>query len=528
MDITLFNPYYSQIPEYYSFYRPTPPLGLMYLAGYLRKHGLDSKIYELGIFDSKDALKEGKRVRFGLSNSQIAQIVKKENPRIVGITSMYSIFYRDVADIVDLVKAADPAIKVVLGGNHVSSYWKYVLKNKNIDYVAIGEGEETFLELCRCILSGRVATEVSGIAYHDEDTGIIRTKPRELIKNIDDIPSPAFDLIDLRKYFGEGNIYAMRHPVVGIISSRGCPGRCVFCTIKAVWGNTWRGRSPQNVVEEIEFIQKEYDVHEFAFLDDSAGVDRARWDGICDKIIRRRIGIKWTTPNGIGHWTLTKELLAKMHKAGCYRITFGIESGDADTRRFIGKMHSLKQARGLIQYANKIGMWTICTNIIGFPYENMDSINRTVEFAKTCGTDFACFYLLMPQPTSAVYEYFKKEGLLNFDNFFELGDFDEETFEKMNYILNETGCDTLYFKKEELGRLQKDAYRSFIVYRALTYLANPLRVIRKIHSPEELRYVLKLLIKGMFIFIRTFNPLYKKSSDYLYVKSKVKIEVKNE
>lgn len=528
MDILLFNPYYSQLIEYYSFYRPTPPMGLMYLAGYLRKHGINSKMFELGIFDAQGAIKDGKRVRFGLANETIAEIIKKEKPKIIGITSMYSVFYRDVVEIVELIKSINPEVVVVLGGNHVSSYWKYVLKNRNIDYVVIGEGEQTFLELCRSILSGDSAAQISGIAYRSHDAAVVRTNPRDLIRNLDDIPMPAFDLINFRQYFGEGNIYSMRYPAAGIMSSRGCPGRCVFCTIQAVWGNSWRGRSPKNVVDEIELLKKEYDVREFAFLDDSASVDRVRWAGICDEILRRKLDIKWTTPNGIAHWTLTKEILSKMYKAGCYRITFGIESGDEDTRKFIGKLHSLKQAKELIRHANRIGMWTICTNIIGFPYENLESINRTIDFAKSSGTDFACFYLLIPQPTSAVYKYFKKEGLLSFDKFFEADDFNEEAFEKINYILNETGCDTLHFKKEELNRLQKDAYRSFIVYRGLSYLFNPLTLVRKINSYEDCRYVWKLLIKGIGIFLRTFNPLYKKSSDYLYVKSKVKIEVMNE
>ena len=130
-------------------------------------------------------------------------------------------------------------------------------------------------------------------------------------------------------------------------------------------------------------------------------------------------------------------------------------------------------------------------------------------------------------------EFFQKEGKITFDEKIDAkfdfkNDFNELAFEKINYILNETGADTLHFKKEELSRLQKDAYRSFIIYRGLTYLLNPVTLIRKINSFEDFRYVCKLLIKGLGIFLRTFNPLYRKSSDYLYVKSKVKIEVMNE
>ncbi len=524
MDIILFNPYYSQLLEYYSFYRPAPSIGLLYIAGYLRKYGFDCKIYELGVFDIKDTVKINKRVRFGLSDREICEIVKKEKPKIIGITSMYSIYYRDVVEIANTIEKVDSDIIVIIGGNHASSYWKYILKNKSIDFVVIGEGEETFLELCEKLLSGKDVEDVSGIAYRQRDDSVVKTNSRGLIEDLDEIPFPAYDLVDYRKYSGEGNPYSMRFPIAGIISSRGCPGNCVYCTIKAVWGRTWRGRSPGNVVDEIEFFQKEYNAKEFAFLDDSASVDRKRWEGICDEITKRRLGIKWTTPNGIAHWTLTKEILTKMYKAGCYRITFGIESGHLKTREFLGKPYSLNQAKELIQYANKIGMWTNCTNIIGFPYENLNSIMETIDFAKKCGTDFACFFLLIPQPTSDVYGYFKKEGLLDFDSFFESVEFDEEQFEKINYILNETGCDTVLFKKEELSRLQKHAYRSFIIYRAMTYLFNPLKLIRKVHSLEDLRYILRMVSKGLRIFSRTLNPLYKKSSDYLYVKSKASVQ----
>lgn len=523
MEILLINPYYSQLLEYYSFFKAAPSIALMYIAGYLRKHGIDCRICEFGIFNAGDSIRIGNRVRFGVSDEQIAKIVKKEKPEVVGITSMYSVYYRDVIEIATTIKKIDTNIAVVIGGNHASSYWDHLLRNKCIDFIAIGEGEETFLELSRKLLNHESVEKICGIAYRGNNGNIVRTNPRELIKDIDEIPFPAFDIVDYTRYLGEGNPYSMRPPAAGIVSSRGCPGNCVFCTVKAVWGRSWRGRSPANVVDEVELLQKEYNVKEIGFLDDSASVNRERWQGICEEIIRRKLNIKWTTPNGIAHWTLTKEILNKMYKSGCYRITFGIESGNDETRKFLRKPYSLEQAKELIQYANRIGMWTFCTNIIGFPYENLDSINDTIDFAKKCETDFACFYLLIPQPSSDVYKYFKKEGLLNIDNFFESEDFDESEFDKINYILNETGCDTVYFKKEELNRLQKYAYRSFIAYRGLSYLFNPLRLIRKIHSVEDLMYIMRVIGRGFVVFFRTFNPLYKKSSDYLYVKSKINV-----
>lgn len=519
MEILLFNPYYSQKREYYSFYRPAPPISLMYLAAYLRKFGLKSKIYELGIGDIKKAIFKKNRVRFGLSDKKIENILKKEKPKIVGVTSMYSVYFRDVLEICRTIKKFDRKIKTVVGGNHASSYYQYILKDKNIDFVVIGEGEQTLLELSQAILKGRKDfSKINGLAYRKKGK-ILRTRERELIKNLDEIPFPAYDLIDYHSYSGgEPSPYLMRPNVGVIISSRGCPGHCVYCTVKAVWGRTWRGRSPKNVVDEIEFLMKEFSVSEIAFLDDSASVDKKRWNGICDEIIKRKINIKWMTPNGIAHWTLDKPTLRKMHQSGCYRVTFGIESGNPETRRFLGKPYPLQQAKEIIQYANKIGMWTICTNIIGFPYEKLDSILDTIEFAKKSGTDFATFYLLIPQPTSDVYSYFRKEKLLNFDGFFERLKIDENEFEKINYVLNETGSDTKYFKKEELRVLQKRAYREFLVYRALDYFFHPYKLVQKVHSFEDLLYLLRLIRHGLAIVIRTVNPLNLKSSDFLYKK----------
>ncbi len=528
MDILLINPYYSQKKEYYSFYRPTEPLGLLYLAGYLRKFGLESKILVLGIFDIKKAIISKKRVRFGLSDKEIISRIKKENPKVVGITSMYSVYYRDVMEIAETIKKFDKKIKIVIGGNHPSSYYPYVLKDRNIDFAVIGEGELTFLELCQKILKGdKNFKSVKGIAYR-EGRKIVKNEPRELIANLDDVPLPARDLIDYKQYLeSEGNPFLMRYPSAALITSRGCPGNCVYCTVRAVWGRTWRGRSAANVVSEIEELVYKYGAKELAFLDDSASVNKVRWNEICDEIIKRKIDIRWTTPNGIAHWTLDKPTVGKMKKAGCYRITFGIESGNPETRLFLRKPYPLSQAKELIEYANSIGMWTICTNIIGFPYEQMNSIRDTIEFAKKSGIDFAAFYHLIPQPTSDVYEYFKKEGLLNFDYFFRDLKMNGDELEKINVILNETGADTKFFTKNELRDIQKNAYREFIIYRAFDYLLHPQRILKKIRSREDLFYVLKIVGLGLTVLLRTLNPANLKSSDFIYKKEALKSNEKN-
>ncbi|MGE5279432.1 MAG: B12-binding domain-containing radical SAM protein [Deltaproteobacteria bacterium] len=522
-DIVLFNPYYSQPRAYYAYIRPTVPLNLLYLASYLRETaGLTVRIHDLGVFHPQEAQVETQRVRFGLPDKAIRDILLRERPRIVGITCMYSLYFRDVLAVARLTKETLPETSVVLGGNHASSYWEHILKDASVDYVVIGEGEATLLELARRLLEGRPALDIQGVAFR-RGSAAVRTQARPLIGDLDTIPFPAYDLIDYPRYLEKGNPFAMRAPAAGVVTSRGCPGECVYCTVKAVWGRTWRGRSPGNVVDEIALLKERYGIGEFAVLDDSASVDRRRWEGFCAALIDRRLNLKWTTPNGIAHWTLSPALLDLMRQAGCYRITFGIESGDPGTRRFLGKPYPLEQARQLIGHANRIGLWTISTNILGFPYEERSSLEATLRFAKESGTDFACFYLLQPQPTSEVYKAFRAEGLLNFDAFFQAETFDEKEFERINEALNETGCSTTRFTQEELGRFQKSAYRSFLLHRGLAYLIKPWRLLWKIHDAEDLRYVLRLTGKAMSIFFRTFNPLFRKSSDYIYASTTARV-----
>lgn len=512
MKILLFNQYFTSERGSQEKNFASVPLNLLSLGSYLKAKGMDCKIFELGIFDESQEIAEGdKKVRQGISDEKIKEIIKSEKPRVIGMGCMYSRHYIDVVNIAKLIKETDPSIKVVIGGNHATDLCDLVLKSPYFDFIVLGEGEMTFFELCRAILDGKDVSGVNGLAYR-ENGEVIKTEPRDFIQNLDDLPMLDYSLIDLKKYLKNAESpYVMRPPVMGISSSRGCPGRCVYCTVKAVWGHRWRAKSAKRTVDEIEALNKDYGIREFSFLDDSASVNKVRWNEVCDEIIKRGLDIRWSTPNGIAHWTLDKDILLKMKKAGCYRITFGIESGDIEVRKFVGKPYPLSQARELLQYANRIGMWTICTHIIGFPYETREQINNTIEFAKKSDTDFAAFYPLSPMPTSNVYQYFKKENLLNFDAIFGAEELDVEKYEDMYKMLNEGGAPTVNFKPQELKKIIAHAYKSFIFYRGLTFL-NPLRIIRKIHSLEDFRYTSRLIFTGAKLFVKSF---YKKTTQTL-------------
>jgi len=532
-DILLFNQYFTSKKELPEFVTATLPINLLNLASFIIYKGFKCKIYDLGIFNYSNIIEENdKKIRCGISDDEIINIINKENPKIIGIGCLFTMYFWDVLSIARLIKKVNSKIKVVLGGNHATIFAKDILKESSIDFIVRGEGEITFYELCNNIINNHPSLDsILGLTYRNENGEIISNPDRPLISNLDDLPMIDYSLVDLKKYAIPINKspYVMRYPLLGIMTSRGCPGKCVFCTVKAVWGRTWRGRSAKKVVDEIELLITNYGIREISFLDDSVSVNKNRWGEICNEILKRKLDIKWTTPNGIAYWTLDKKILGLMKKAGCYRITFGIESGNVETRKFIGKSYSLSLAKDLIEHANKIGMWTICTNIIGFPYETKEQIYDTINFAKISGTDFAVFYLLSPFLTSDVYAYFKKEGLLDYDTVLSDNWLNDVKYEKMFETLSIGGFSTKYLNSTELKKIQMFAYRSFIFYRIFSYIINPLRLLRKIKSFEDFKYFIKLFITGINIVFKgllSFASFSKKSPFNLFYKKPEKLTFK--
>ena len=504
----LFNQFFSSKQEAPEYVNATLPINLLYLASYLNSKGMDCKIYELGIFDLKNAkyLDNGK-IRCGLTDEEITAIILKENPAVIGIGCLFTVYFWDIVEIAKLIKKVNPAIKVALGGNHATIFADSILKEAAFDFVVRGEGELTMLELCALVLAGNGDfSKVNGLSYKDSSGVVMRNPDRELIKDLDVLPMPDYSLLNVKAYSNpvENSPYVMRYPLIGMMTSRGCPGRCVFCTVKAVWGRTWRARSAQNTVDEVELLVKKHGIREISFLVDSVSINKKRWHEICTEIIKRKIDVKWTTPNGIAYWTLDNDTLDLMKKAGCYRVTFGIESANEETKKFIGKPYPVAQAQALIRYANKIGMWTICTNILGFPYETKEQIMDTVNFAKTSGTDFALFFLLAPFVTSDVYEYFKKEGILNFDAVFTDNWLDDEKYSQIFRSMSGGGFATKYLTADELKKLQMEAFRGFMLHKAVSYILNPLILLRKIRSFEDFLYMIKIALSGMNMIFKNF------------------------
>lgn len=465
----------------------TEPLGLACLASYLND-GHEVEILDLFALGFDEIKKVGTLYRKGLSDAnQIISLIGNYDPEIVGITCNFTAYASDAFEIAKLTRDHFKNILIIIGGAHVSMDAENTLKHNNsIDIVVRGEGEITFKEIVESLENGKRFELINGISYKNK-MGEIKTNPdRELIENLNVLPVPDRKKLQMDFYLKTNSLampFAKREPVATIITSRGCPYNCVFCSTKAVWRRKWRPRSPEKVIEEIRMLVKDYGVKEVAILDDQFIVNRKRVNQICDMLIENDLNITLSIPSGTSIWIVDKNLLRKMKKAGFYRLCFPIESGNKKTLEFIKKPVNLVKAKEIIKLANKIGIWTQGNFIIGFPYETRAEMQTTINYAYHSGLDYALFFIAKPYAGSEMYEICKKEGLLT--NIFR-----GSNIESADY-------DTKTMKASEIQVIRDNASRSYLFYKIKFYI-NPLNfynyLLTKLSCKEDLSYAIKILI----------------------------------
>jgi anaerobic magnesium-protoporphyrin IX monomethyl ester cyclase len=276
-----------------------------------------------------------------------------------------------------------------------------------------------------------------------------------------------------------------------MVTSRGCPGRCVFCSIHSVWGYQWRARSPKNVVDEIEDLATNYGITEVHFEDDNLTLSKDRMAKICDIIGERGLDITWTTPNGVAVYTLDRYILKKMKRAGCYQLCFGIESGDPNVQRnIIHKPLDLNRVKRVINWSKELGIWTHGFFVIGFPGETPENIQRTIDFAKSSDLDSANFFLAAPYPGTPLFALAFSKGALK--NGFDLA--------KLRTM--DASMETEYFNSKELVELQKKAYFEFMQHRAKREIINGyiLKRASTIRSFDDLTFLTQKIQRFVRIF----------------------------
>lgn len=432
-----------------------PPLGLLYLTSYIRDKFGD--YYDIKLVD----------MRISITNiNRLSNIIKKYKPGVVGISAC-SEDDRKLHEIASTVKRLDSSIFIVAGGPHATMYHKDILRDKNIDISVIGEGEITFYEILRNIRKGKDFKEVKGVAYR-RDGGIHINPPRDFIENLDNLPFPAWDLLEVKKYSNPKiinmNVILCRNRYMGLVTSRGCPYNCIYC--HNIFGKRFRKRSAENVFKEIKNLVEEYDIGEFQIFDDIFNLDAARVHELCDMIISAGLDIKLSFPNGIRGDIIDKKLLLKLKKAGVYMLTFALECASERIQKLIRKNIDKEKLLQNIRFADRIGLLTKCYLMIGFPTETIEEINQTIDFACRAPLCFASFFIVNPHRGTELFRLvrgFFPEFNTDFDSSYYYTE--NRNYEKMLGI--------------PLKKIQGHAYRKFY-YNPQRMLKLYTRIPRKI------------------------------------------------
>jgi len=396
-----------------------PPLGLAYIAAILEQNGYIVNIIDAIVegFDS-DAKVDEKRIRYGLSFNELKERIRKSSPDLVGVSCPFTIQLNNANKVCKITKEVNPKIFTVMGGAHPTNMPKKVLEDKAIDIVAIGEADYTFLEIIKAIEKGKTFDHIDGIAFRSNKKIKINPKTK-YIENLDELPFPARHLLHMKKYFRLNKPHGISYrksPNTSIITSRGCPSNCIFCSIHTIWGRKFRARSPENVIAEIRHLVNTYGIKELQFEDDNLTVDRKRAEKIFQGMVREKFNLLWSTPNCVAAWALDESLLRLMKKSGCYRIIFGFESGSNYVlKNIINKPQKIENIKPLIKKAQKLGIEVGGFFVVGFPGETREQIKQTFRFARNSNLDYAGISIATPHPGTRLWDQCIEEGYLKKD-----------------------------------------------------------------------------------------------------------------
>ena len=373
-------------------FMPYPPLGLGYIASVLREHGIPSKILNLEI----DAM----------GDDEFTAYIKNENPRIVGFSCMTSNFPSGIK-FASLAKKANPDIVTVFGGAHPTFQAEVILdKYKDVDIVVVREGEYSFLEIAQKTEKGESLSTIDGIYYRD-DGKIVKTAARPYIMDLDSLPYPTRDLMELHKY---------HENVKGCInSSRGCPWSCLYCSTSQLHGHRYRTHSAKYVVDEVQIIVEEYDCRKISFADDLFTFDRKRVFEICDILISRGLHKEMMWGCSVRADTIDKEMLVKMREGGCTALFIGIETLDEHVMKTIRKKLNLDRVKDTIKLVKGLGFDIKASFILGLPFQKPEEGEAIMNFAREAEFktphDIVTVNMLCPFPGTDLYDNPGKYGM---------------------------------------------------------------------------------------------------------------------
>ncbi len=383
-----------------------PHLGLLMLGSVLRKSG-----HRVRIIDSTAQI---------LDNKETLEEIKKFQPDIVGFTGVTPSILKAVK-MASMVKDLYPSIPILIGGPHFTAIpEKTLMDYPAFNYGVVGEGEITIVELVNALASNRKPSNVPGVAFREN--GRVRfNPPRPPIMNLDSLPFPAWELLDdFPSKYHPALFKYKRLPSTHIISSRGCPHKCIFCDT-SVFSRRVRFHSPEYVLEMVDFLVKYFKIKEVIFEDDQFLVKQERVAEICEGFLNSKFDIAWSCSGRVDSVS-DLALLKLMKRSGCWQINYGIESASQKILDFAKKAITIEQVEKAVSLTRKAGILAKGYFIFGLPFETEKTMKTSIRFAKKIPLSDVSVFMLTPFPGSRMYDIAEQYGTI------------ENDFDKMNVL----------------------------------------------------------------------------------------------
>jgi len=369
---------------------PLPPLSLSYLASVLIREGIEVKILDFLV-----AQYHPRKLRRELDEYR---------PQLVGATCV-TLNYPIARRMLKVCKTFDPHIFTVIGGPHVTfALEETLLRSPWIDAIVIGEGERTLVELARAVEEGKDIHHVPGIAFVDGGM-VVKTRPQARIEDLDQLPLPVRELLPMARYRALGT------PCT-VITSRGCPYSCIFCSGHRMFGPKVRFRSPGLVVDEIEKLQRNFGLVKINIIDDTFTLNHRHTRAVCEEMLRRNLKIKWSVFARVDR--ISENLAQLMNRAGCEWLLFGAESADEEILNTIKKGITPEEVRRGVKIASEAGINVFNSFILGLPGESWDTALKSLAFGDELYHKYGAkygFHMLAPLPGTELYEKAKDYGI---------------------------------------------------------------------------------------------------------------------
>lgn len=379
------------------------PLGIGYVASYLERE-LDM---EIGLFDCVAEQPNGimidGMIRWGCDDETIKRRIEEFAPDFVGVSQMFSYLEKPVRNIFSIAKEINPNIINVWGGTHPTIAPNECLEFDDVDYLILGEGEAPIKSLIKTLNEDGDISTLKSLGYKGENGEIYVNNQREWIQNLDEHVLPAREKVNFATYLGANK-------EANIVTSRGCPFACTFCTAPAFYQKRFNGRSPELVVDEIEHLHKDHGVQKFIIQDENISFQMDRIESIADEIIRRKLKIKWYPEAGILIARLTPRIIGKLAQSGIMAINLPVESGDQSILKKMAKPLKLSKVMPLVEACREHHVRVRSFLLLGMPGETDEQREMTREFAHSVGFDWNYLSLLQPLPGTVIYEELKAAG----------------------------------------------------------------------------------------------------------------------